>query len=102
MYSSARKMSLGKSASVSMRAGALAAIAIPLMLLVGVFVTAGHGDHADERECAVCHSGQQSADLAWPLELVSPHAVNPVEPEGETRRVASRRSVRQPARAPPA
>jgi hypothetical protein len=80
----------------------LAAIVIPVVLLVGAPAGAWHGEHSDERECAVCHSGHQAADLSQPLEFAAAHAPERIEPFREVRRAISLRGLRRPARAPPA
>lgn len=95
-------MGSGRVASVRMRAGLLAGIVIPLVLLVGAPASAWHGEHANERECAVCHSGHQTADLARPVEFASSHAPERIEQTREVCRVDFPRYLRQPARAPPA
>ncbi|MDE2712617.1 MAG: hypothetical protein F4Z74_11570 [Acidobacteria bacterium] len=95
-------MGNGRGAALRARAGLLAAIVIPLVLLAGVPASAWHEEHPDEHECAVCHSAHQSADLSRPGELVASRTVGPAEPEEEVPRVPSRRSCRRPARAPPA
>lgn len=95
-------MGSGRGASLRVRAGLLAAIVVPLALLAGAPADAWHEGHADERECAVCHFAHYAADLPRPVALVAARAAGTVEPEGEARKVPSRRSVRRPARAPPA
>ncbi len=95
-------MSNGRGAALQARAGLLAGIVIPLVLLVGVQASAWHTEHPGERECAVCHSGHEAADLSRPVELVASRVDGPTEPEGEVPKVPSRRSLRRPARAPPA
>ncbi|MDE3260668.1 MAG: hypothetical protein OYL41_13740 [Acidobacteriota bacterium] len=95
-------MGNGRGASLRARAGLLAAIVVPLVLLASVPATAWHEEHPDERECAVCHSGHQSADVSSPVELVASRGGGPAEPEDEVPKVPSRRSLRRPARAPPA
>lgn len=84
------------------RHGWLAAIAIPLVLLVGLPPSSWYAEHEDDHECAICHAGRQTGDLPGPLGLVAAHTPRPVEPEPEVRGVPTRRSVRRPARAPPA
>ena len=84
-----------------LRAGCLAAIAIPLVLLVGALAGAWHEEHADDHECAVCHSGHQTADLARPAEFHSSRAPARVEQAREIRRAVSLRLRRRPSRAPP-
>jgi len=74
---------------------------VPLVLLVCVPASVWHGEHADEGECAVCHSGHQTADLSRQVEPGSIHASATVEPASEVHRVVSRRYLRPPARAPP-
>jgi len=101
-YHPAPIMGNGRGASLRARAGLLAGIVIPLVLLVGFPASVWHGEHAHEHECAVCHSGHQSADLSSPVELVASRAGGPTEPEDEVPKVPSRRSLRRPARAPPA
>lgn len=87
------------------RFGWLAAIAIPLALLVGLTAEAWHEDHdedgAEEHECAVCHAAHQSGDLPRPVAPISARAAAPIEPEPDRCTVRPRRSVRRPARAPP-
>ena len=95
-------MGNGRGAAFQARAGWLAGIVIPLVLLAGVPATAWHEEHPGERECAVCHSAHQPADLSRPVELVASRAGGPTEPEDEVPNVPSRRSLRRPARAPPA
>ena len=95
-------MGNGRGAALRVRAGWLAGIVIPLVLLVGFPESAWHGEHPGERECAVCHSGHENADLSRPAELAASRAGEPTEPEAEVPRVPSRRSLRRPARAPPA
>ena len=85
-----------------MRAAWLAAIVIPLTLLVGVPADAWHGEHEDEHECAVCHSTHQTVDLSGSAEVAPTQVPERIEPAREARRVPSRRSLRRPARAPPA
>lgn len=94
-------MDSGRGASFRKCAG-LVAIIVPLVLLVGVPAHAWHEEHADDHECAVCHSGYQAADLSKPVELVASRAGEPTEPEAAVPRVPSKRSRRRPARAPPA
>lgn len=101
-YHPAPIMGNGRGAAFPARAGLLTGIVIPLVLLAGVPATAWHAEHPDERECAVCHSGHQAADLSRPVELVASRGGGPAEPEDEVPKVPSRRSVRRPARAPPA
>jgi hypothetical protein len=84
------------------RFGLLAGIVIPLVVLVGVPASAWHTEHAHERECAVCHSGHQTASLSRPVEFASAHALERIEPVREVRRAVSLRRLRRPARAPPA
>ena len=84
------------------RAGWLAATAIPLVLLVGAPADAWHADHADDQECAVCHSGHQTADVARPAESVPSQAPARLEQAREIRRAVALRLRRRPARAPPA
>ena len=95
-------MGSGRGATFQARAGLVAGIVIPLVLLAGVPASAWHEEHPGERECAVCHSGHQTADLSRPAELVPSRAGGPTEPGDEVPRVPSRRSLRRPARAPPA
>ena len=95
-------MGSGRHISLRVRTGMLAAIVIPLVVLVGIPASVWHADHADERECAVCHSGHQTADFARPVELAPSHVPERIERMREVRRVESRRYLRQPARAPPA
>lgn len=101
-YHPAPIMDNGRGASPWVRAGLLAGIVIPLVLLAGFPASAWHGEHPGERECAVCHSGHETADLSRPAEPVAYRAGGPTEPEAEVPRVPSRRSLRRPARAPPA
>ncbi|MDE3261075.1 MAG: hypothetical protein OYL41_03720 [Acidobacteriota bacterium] len=84
------------------RSGWLAAIAIPLVLLVAVPAGVWHEEHADDQECAVCHAGHQTADLAGPAETCSSRAPARLEHAQEVRRAVSLRVRRRPARAPPA
>ena len=91
-----------RSVSLRVRAGLLAGIVIPLVLLVGVPASAWHAEHPGEHECAVCHSGHQTASLARPVEFASSHAPERFERAREVRRVEFPRYLRQPARAPPA
>ena len=95
-------MGSGRSVPGWTRAGWLAAIIIPLVLLVGASPSLWHGEHANEHECTVCHSGRQTADLSRSAEVAPAHVFVPIERAREVRRVPSRRSVRRPARAPPA
>ena len=95
-------MGSGRGATFQARAGLVAGIVIPLVLLAGVPASAWHEEHPGERECAVCDSGHQTADLSRPAELVPSRAGGPTEPGDEVPRVPSRRSLRRPARAPPA
>ena len=95
-------MGSGRGAPRWLHAGRLAAIAIPLALLVGASADAWHEEHAGDQECAVCHSGHQTADLAGPAEVRSSRAPARVEQAPEVRRAVPRRLVRRPARAPPA
>ena len=95
-------MGSGRGSPAWMRASWLAAIVIPLVLLVGLPASAWHGEHENEHECAVCHSAHQAADLSGSAEVAATHAPARIEPAREVRRVPSRRSVRRPARAPPA
>ena len=95
-------MDNGRGASLRVRAGLLAGIVIPLVLLVGVPASAWHAEHPDEHECAVCHSGHQAADLSRPVELAASRTGGPTQAEAEVPKVPSRRSLRRPARAPPA
>ena len=101
-YDPAPIMGNGSRASLRVRAGLLAGIVIPLVLLVGVPASAWHAEHPHERECAVCHSGHETADLSRPVELIAFRSGGPAEPEENVPRFPSRRSLRQPARAPPA
>lgn len=84
------------------RAGGLAATAIPLVLLLGAPAHAWHEEQADDRECAVCHSGHQSADLPGPAESGPSRAPVRLEQAPEVRRAVALRLRRRPARAPPA
>ena len=84
------------------RARWLAAIAIPLVLLVGASAGVWHEEHADDQECAVCHAGHQTADLAGPAEICSSQAPARLEQPQEVRRAVALRLRRRPARAPPA
>lgn len=95
-------MNSGRGAPVWLRAGWLAAIAVPLVLLVGAPAGAWHEEHPDDHECAVCHSAHQTADLAGPAESGSSQAPARVEQAQEVRRAVSLRLRRPPARAPPA
>ncbi len=95
-------MGSGRGSPGWLRAGWLAAIAIPLALLVGAPAGAWHEEHADDHECAVCHAGRQTADLAGPAEFGSSRAPARVEPARAPRRAVSLRLRRRPARAPPA
>lgn len=95
-------MSSGRGAPMWLRAGWLAAIAVPLVLLVGAPAGVWHEEHADDHECAVCHSGHQTADLARPAEFGFSQAPARVEPAREVRRAVALRLRRPPARAPPA
>ena len=101
-YDPAPIMGIGLGASLRLRAGLLAGAVIPLVLLAGVPASAWHGEHPDERECAVCHSGHETADLSRPVELIASRAGGPTEPEADVPRGPSRRFLRRPARAPPA
>ena len=83
-------------------AGWFAAIAIPLVLLVGAPADVWHEEHAGDHECAVCHAAHQTADLAGPAEIGSSPAPARLEQEREVRRAVSLRLRRPPARAPPA
>ena len=85
-----------------MRTTLPAAIVIPLALLLGVPASAWHGEHPDERECAVCHFAHQTADSAPPAEFASSQAPVPTEQAHEVCRGEFPRYLRQPARAPPA
>ena len=95
-------MGNGCAAFARMRFGWLAAIVIPLVLLVGVPADASHGEHEDEHECAVCHSGDQNADLSGAAEVTPTQVPARIELAFEIRTVPSRRPARRPARAPPA
>lgn len=101
-YHPAPIMDDGRGASPRVWAGLLAGIVIPLVLLAGVPASAWHAEHPGERECTVCHSGHETADLSRPAEPVAYRAGGPTEPEAEVPRVPSRRFLRRPARAPPA
>ncbi|MXW37339.1 MAG: hypothetical protein F4Z65_03610 [Acidobacteria bacterium] len=85
-----------------LRTGWLAAIVVPLVLLVGLPADAWHEEHADDHECTVCHAGHQTADLARPAEFGFSHAPARHERALEIRRAVARRLLRRPARAPPA
>lgn len=95
-------MGSGRGSPGWLRAGWLAAIAIPLVLLVGAPADAWHEEHADDQECAVCHSGHQAADLAGSAEVCSSQAPARLEQAPEVRRAVALRLRRRPARAPPA
>ena len=92
----------GRGAPTWRRSGWLAAIAIPLVLLLGAPAEAWHEEHADHHECAICHAGRHKADLPRPAAPAAVHAPEPGEPEAAVPRVPSRRLLRRPARAPPA
>ncbi len=85
-----------------LRAGWLAAIAIPLVLLVGLPADVWHEEHADDHECTICHSGHQTADLARLVASVPSQAPARLEQAAEVRRAVALRLLRRPARAPPA
>lgn len=95
-------MGSGRGISLGMRSGWPAAIVIPLVVLVGLPPGVWHAEHANEHECAVCHSGHQTADFARPVALAPSHAPERIEQAHEVCRVESRRYLRRPARAPPA
>ena len=95
-------MGNGRRAAALARSGWLLAVVIALVLLVGVPAAAWHEEHADDHECAVCHSGRQTADLARPLESAPSQAHVRLEHARETCRAPVRRVLRRPARAPPA
>ena len=94
-------MRSGRGSPVWLCAGWLAAIAIPLVLLAGVPAGAWHEEHADDHECAVCHSGHQTADLASPVESGTSRAPARLQQAHEVRRAVALRLLRRPARAPP-
>lgn len=88
----------------SARFGWLAAIVLPLVLLVAVPASLWHGDHdhEHEHECAVCHAAHQPADLAGSAEVPPTRVPERNGFRREVRWVFSRRALRRPARAPPA
>ena len=85
-----------------LRAGWLAAIVVPLVLLVGLPADVWHEEHEDDHECAVCHAGHQTADVARPAEVCSSRTPARLQRAPEVRRAVARRLLRRPARAPPA
>lgn len=95
-------MDSGRGASKLLRAGWLAAIVVPLLLLVGLPADVWHEEHEEDHECAVCHAGHQTADVARPAESVPSEAPARVEQAPEVRRAVALRLLRRPARAPPA
>lgn len=95
-------MDSGRGGPGWLHAGWLAAIVVPLVLLVGLPADVWHEEHADDHECAVCHAGHQTADLARPAEFGSFRAPTRHEQAPEVRRTDGRRLLRRPARAPPA
>lgn len=95
-------MGSARRSHVWLRAGWLAATAIPLVLLVGVPADAWHEEHADDHECTVCHSGHQTADLAGSAESAPSRAPARLGQAPAVRRAVALRLRRQPARAPPA
>lgn len=95
-------MGTGPGGLAGLRFGLPAAIAIPLVLLVGAPASAWHGGHSQEHECAVCHAGHQTASLSRPIEFVSAPAPERIEQVREVRRTDALRGLRRPARAPPA
>ncbi len=95
-------MGSGRGSPGWVRASGLAAIVVPLVLLVGLPADVWHEEHADDHECAVCHAGHQTADLARPAESASSPAPARLEQAQEVPRAVSLRLLRRPARAPPA
>ena len=95
-------MDSGRGSPGWLHAGWLAAIVVPLVLLVGSPAGVWHEDHADDHECAVCHAGHQTADLARPAEFGSFRAPTRLEQAPEVPQAIALRVRRQPARAPPA
>ena len=85
-----------------MGTGWLAAVIISLGLLVGAPASFWHGEHANEHECGVCHNTHHTADLSRSAEVAPTQVFVPIGRARGVRRVPSRRSVRRPARAPPA
>ena len=101
-YYPAPIMGNGRGGLTVVRFGLLAGIVIPLVLLVGAPASAWHTEHSHERECAVCHSGHQTANLSRPVEFASTHVPERIEQVREVRRAVSLRHLLRPARAPPA
>ena len=95
-------MDSGRGSPGWLPAGWLAAIVVPLVLLVGLPADVRHEEHEDHRECAVCHAGHQTADLARPAEFGSFQTSARIEQAPEVRRAVPLRLLRRPARAPPA
>ncbi|MYF76725.1 MAG: hypothetical protein F4174_05180 [Acidobacteria bacterium] len=99
-------MGRGRGSPGWLRAGWGAAIVVPLVLLVGlpadVWHDEHHEEHEDDHECAVCHAGHQTADLARPAEVCSSQAPARLQQAPAVRRAVALRLLRRPARAPPA
>ncbi|MXX85050.1 MAG: hypothetical protein F4Y71_01180 [Acidobacteria bacterium] len=94
-------MGRGRGSRGWLRAGWLAAVVVPLVLLVGLPADVWHEEHDDDHECAVCHAGHQTADLARPAEVCSSQAPARLAQPPEVRRAVALRLLRRPARAPP-
>ena len=95
-------MNPGRAAATPVRPAWLAALVVPLVLLVGPPAEAWHEEHHDDHGCVLCTLGREAAELPETGERAVLAAPDLAESVADVRRVPARRPVLLPARAPPA